>query len=181
MHRPAGQCLPVRGHRWTMRIPIVGTLLFVLALTSLASGQAPPDFSGRWVVIPQDPPEKGRTYLGQPVVVAPERSFGSGFTAVQDSTTLAIDRELAGRPWRVIYNLDGPETRNNEGPFVMVSTARWKGSVLVVSTRLADKDAVQDNMVTRELSLNADGTMIVRTKAGKRDFPDTIYRRVGER
>jgi hypothetical protein len=153
-----------------------GMLVFALAALTRV-GHAPPDFSGRWVVASLDPPEMHRTHIGEKVALPQPMIYGPEFTLVQNATTVTINREVEGRSWRAVYNLDGSETRNLEGPFVMISTARWKGATLEVRTRQADTEPTPENIVTRELSLNADGTMLVRATAGKRDLPDTVYKR----
>ena len=80
------------------------------------TAQTPPDFSGRWILAPDPPatptPRGGRTASG-----TMGSGWGADITVTQDATTLTIEYALFARsdmqpPTRLVYRLDGSESRN---------------------------------------------------------------------
>ena len=103
--------------------------LAVLLWTTSVQTQAParPNFSGNWVLAD-----------GRPALL------GDKFTATQDEKTLTLDITLGAlpRPVRVVYNLDGSESRNLNPSLTpgvadepIFSKVSWDGSKLVILTR----------------------------------------------
>ena len=103
--------------------------LALLLWTSSVPTQAPahPNFSGNWVLAD-----------GMPSLL------GEKFTAKQDEKALTLDITLAqlGRPVRVVYNLDGSESRNLNPSLTpgvadepIFSKVSWDGTKLVILTR----------------------------------------------
>ena len=138
---------------------IVGALSLVVAAT-VAQAQAP-NFSGTWaqVVDPNAAPTGGRGGGGG--------GLGQGGTITQDAKTLTITRTTQNGEVKVVYNLDGSESKNmmqgRGGQVEQVSKATWDGAKLVITTNFQ----MGENAVTRTESytLDASGQLVVSTTA----------------
>ena len=99
----------------------VSTTALVLCTASGAFAQKTPDFSGTWTLdpasIPAAPAGGG---------LNPPRQL----TLTQNAVTLAISWTLDGTTTTMTYNLDGSESRNQDG----VSKATWQNNRLVIAT-----------------------------------------------
>jgi hypothetical protein len=135
---------------------ILGALSLVLAATTAVAQQ--PNFSGSWtlVVDPNAPPPSGRGGGG---------GLGQAATLTQDAKTLTITRTTQNGEVKIVYNLDGSESKNmmqgRGGQTEQVSVAKWDGGKLVVTTNFT----MGENQVTRTqtLSLDASGQLVVST------------------
>ena len=161
----------------------VAVLGMILAAQA-AAFQSKPDFSGKWTLVPKEPAQMPRSQLDDKrpriaIRTGPVPSFGPEFTARQDVRTLVIERRIDGNLSVVIYNLDGSDSENNEGPFRTISTATWQGSRLVIATRFPNSDPKPENQLTRLVWLDADGTLLVQTIKGIGIPEITVYRRAG--
>jgi len=137
---------------------IVGALSLVLA-APLARAQQP-NFAGTWTLVP-DPnaPTGGRGGGGG--------GLGQGGTIAQDAKTLTITRTTQNGEIKVVYNLDGSESKNmmqgRGGQVEQVSKAAWDGSKLVITTNfMMGENAVTS---TASYSLDASGQLVVSTTA----------------
>jgi hypothetical protein len=107
-----------------MRLLAATVVAFVVATHPYA--QARPDFSGSWVITQQ-----------------PTGLLGEKFVAVQSekALTLTITVAALSRDVKVVYNLDGSESKNMNprGPGVddepIFSRASWEADKLIVNTR----------------------------------------------
>src|SRR5688572_23972934 len=121
-----------------MRIK-TSVLAGVLTAVVVAGAQQKPDFSGDWVLAPD---RSSQTMSGS-VVVSVSGLLGDKFSAVQDAKALTLTITVAslGRDIKVVYNLDGSESRNLNptGPGQpdepIFSRASWEGGKLVILTR----------------------------------------------
>ena len=138
---------------------IVGALSLVFA-ASIAQAQDKPDFSGSWtlVVDPNAPAPGGRGGGG---------GLGQAATLTQDAKALTITRTTPNGEVKIVYNLDGSESKNmmqgRGGQTEQVSKAAWDGTKLVVTTSFT----MGENAVTRTQSftLDASGQLVVSTTA----------------
>ena len=121
-----------------MRI-ITNVLAAVLLAVVNIGAQQKPDFSGAWVLA-QD--RSSQTMNGS-VVVSVSGLLGDKFSAVQDAKTLTLTITVAalGRDIKVVYNLDGSESKNmnptgiGQADEPIFSHASWEGDKLVIHTR----------------------------------------------
>ena len=139
---------------------ILGALSLVFAATT-AQAQDKPNFSGSWtlVVDPNAPAPTGRGGGGG--------GLGQAATITQDAKTLTITRTTQNGEIKVVYNLDGSESKNmmmgRGGQTEQISKATWEGNTLVVTTNYT----VGENAVTRteKFSLDASGQLVLATTA----------------
>ena len=135
------------------------TAVAVTLATALTLAQAPPNFAGKWTLVP-DPNAAaggGRGGMGG--------GLGQEATITQDASTLTIARTTQMGPFTSTYKLDGSESRNTlnfQGNSVdQLSTAKWDGAKLNVQTKMDfGGNVVETSMV---LALDATGNLIVDT------------------
>ena len=136
---------------------ILGSLSLVLAATT-AVAQDKPNFSGSWtlVVDPNAPAPSGRGGGG---------GLGQAATITQDAKTLTVTRTTQNGEVKVVYNLDGSDSKNmmmgRGGQTEQISKATWDGNKLVVTTNFT----MGENQVTRTQTfvLDASGQLVVST------------------
>jgi hypothetical protein len=95
--------------------------------------------------------------------------FGQEFTAKQDGTSLTITRQQGGQDVTAVYKLDGSESKNTVagrgGQQEQVSTAKWDGSKLVITTKLDFGGNTVEQV--RSLSMDAFNLVIEQTQPGR--------------
>ena len=129
---------------------VVGALSLVFA-ASIAQAQDKPSFSGSWtlVVDPNAAPAPGRGGGG---------GLGQAATVAQDAKTLTVTRTTQNGEVKLVYNLDGSESKNmvqgRGGQTEQVSKAAWDGNKLVISTNLM----MGETAVTRTQTFALDAT-----------------------
>jgi hypothetical protein len=123
----------------------------VLAVATLAFAQAKPDFSGSWA--PEAAPAAD---------AAGGRGMGGGpITVKQTATELSVESQgRGGQPQTRVYKLDGSESKFTMGQGEAVSTAKWDGNKLVITTK------VGENTNTQTWSLDA-GTLTIERAGGR--------------
>jgi hypothetical protein len=133
---------------------IVGALSLVFA-ASIAQAQDKPNFSGSWtLVVDPNAPAPGRGGGG---------GLGQAATLTQDAKTLTVTRTTQNGEVKLVYNLDGSDSKNmmmgRGGQTEQVSKAAWEGSTLVITTTFS----MGENTVTRtqKFSLDASGQLVV--------------------
>ena len=122
----------------------------ILAVATMAAAQAKPDFSGVWT----PDPAANAAPAGAPGGGAPGGGGGGGgmggrgmmgpMTVKQTADTLTIER--AGREGAVnstVYKLDGTESKNAGRGGEVVSTAKFDGGKLVITTKTEQGEQVQ--------------------------------------
>lgn len=128
----------------------LGALALAVAAAP-AVAQDKPNFAGSWtlVVDPNAAAPGGRGGMG---------GLGQGATISQDDKSLTITRTTQNGEVKMIYNLDGSESKNmvqgRGGQMEQVSTAKWDGAKLVITTNLQ----MGGNAVTRTQTLSLDGS-----------------------
>jgi hypothetical protein len=109
----------------------VATMICALAVSGLIA-QAPPNFAGKWTVVPDAnaPTGGGRGMAG----------LGQGATITQDANTLTITRTTAMGEFTSNYKLDGSESKNTVtiqgNSFDQVSIAKWDAGKLKITTTM---------------------------------------------
>ena len=149
----------------------VAALLFVASLAA----QAPPDFSGRWVLAP-DSPAPPTQRGGRAVSGSLGSGWGSDLTVIQNATTITVEYAEFARsdmqpPTKFVYRLDGTESRNTinmgRGPQEQVSKTAWDGSRLVITTSHRFNAGPDGKVMTSEirqvLSLESPAVLVVET------------------
>ena len=162
------------------------------ALSVPGLGQAPPDFSGTWVIENVERPERpaagrpepggrgggrgrgladgGRRRSGQgPPGDRPAATDlptkGQRIRVAQTADRLIVTTPGQGGEQVVSYALDGAETTNMVGATAMKSRTTWQGVALVTETsQSVEGQGSNATRTTREVrSINQDGRMVVRT------------------
>jgi hypothetical protein len=130
------------------------TAVAAIFATALTLAQAPPNFAGKWTLVP-DPnvPGGGMGGLGQEA------------TITQDAATLSITRTTQMGTFTSNYKLDGSESRNTltfQGNSIdQLSTTKWDEGKLRVNTKMDfGGNVVEVSMV---MSLDAGGNLLVET------------------
>ena len=131
-------------------------------LTAGVLAQATPNFAGTWTVVPDtNAPQAGAGRGGRGGGLL---GLGQQATIAQDAKTLTLTRTTQAGETTSLYSLDGSKSTNKvtfgENTLELVSTAKWDGPRLVVTTT-AD---FQGNAfeTTMRLSLEG-GNLIVET------------------
>jgi hypothetical protein len=130
------------------------------ALLVGASAQTRPNLTGHWSFVAE-------RSTGQP-------SYGSSVTIAQTESTLTLTVSSGELTDTVAYRLDGTETSHSPGTEETRSIATWSGNELTIITLVPAKP----EEITRRLSLDAHGNLLVRTHfaASGRDLT-SVYRR----
>jgi hypothetical protein len=161
-----------------------------------------PDFSGKWAVdvqasspglVPDGVVEMRTSPLTPRSTPGGPASFGSAFTARQDSSALAVESKFGvGQPdmtvvykdMTVVYKLDGSDSMNLEGTSNTVSTATWRNGTLTILTRLTEINGMdvgvhlaRGTRAERVMSLDANGRLLINTTVGVDPTYLTVYRR----
>ena len=132
---------------------VVGALSLVFA-ASIAQAQDKPNFSGSWTVIANPNAAGGGGGGGR----GGGAGLGQAATITQDAKTLTVTRTTQNGEVKLVYNLDGSESKNmvqgRGGQTEQVSKATWDGNKLVISTTLT----MGENTVTRTQTMSLDGS-----------------------
>jgi opacity protein-like surface antigen len=134
----------------------------VLLMAALLSAQAPPNFAGKWTLVP-DPnaPAGGGRGMG---------GLGQAATIVQDASTLTITRTTQMGEFTSTYKLDGSESKNtlnfNGNAIEQLSKAKWDGGKLIVNTTMNfDGNPVETSMI-----MSVDGAGNLNIESTRPDF-----------
>jgi hypothetical protein len=131
-----------------------------LAMPGLASAQAKPDFSGKWIqdMEKSDQPQGGGGGRGP---AGPQQ-----VTITQTATEITLERTMGQNTVKTVYKLDGSESVNAMGRGGDVkSKTTWDGSKLVTKYQQTRGENTVD--VTETRSLEADGTLKLVTQSGQ--------------
>ena len=141
------------------RVGIIATA--VLAMATMAFAQKA-DFSGSWT--PEPAPDAAAAGGGG-------RGRGGGpMTVKQTATELSV--ESAGRGGAMqtrVYKLDGTESKFAMGQGEAVSTAKWDGAKLVITTKVGDMEQTQ--------SWSLAGGVLTIDRTGGRGASTTKYKK----
>lgn len=139
--------------------------LFLVGASPLFA-QAKPNFSGHWTMILDS--TKATGMAGLPPAEA---------TIVQDAKTLTVTRMTQMGEVKLVYNLDGSDSKNTvqmgPGPVDLVSKAKWDGNKLLINTTInMGGNAVETSSA---YSLDANGNMVIeQTAPGMGGQPMTV-------
>jgi hypothetical protein len=141
----------------------------VLAVATVAFAQKP-DFSGTWA---PEPPAGGAAAGGAAGTGGGGggmRGGGGPMTVKQTADTLTIERSMGGNTMTSSYKLDGSESKNpGRGGAEMVSTAKWDGDKLVITTKTDQGDQTQ--------TWSMEGGNLVIERTGGRGPSKTTYKK----
>jgi hypothetical protein len=145
----------------------------MLFVATAAFAQAKPSFAGKWTLDPASVPA--------PAAPAPEGGGGGGrggggrgggrggglgmeLTITQDATTLTLEYAQGQNPVKLVYKLDGTESKNmmmgRGGQTEQVAKASWDANTVVIVTTTAMGDQ------TRKLSLEGGNLVVATTPPG---------------
>ena len=170
----------------------------ILLVAGPAGARTPPDFSGKWVVVPAAN-APGVAMGSAPPTLSAHGTMGSGWgseiTLIQDSGTLTVEYTYfhprdSQPPFKFKYLLNGSESRNTvnmgRGPQEQVSVATWDGDTLVITTTHTFVNPQDGQTMTSEtrqaLSLESETSLQIETTrsavmGGKASSTTTIYRK----
>ena len=155
----------------------VSSAMFVIMLATGASGQARPDFSGRWTIVPPTPAAPARGASGGGGRAGDMGSgWGSTITLTQSASVLTLEWAYYSTsdlqpPLVFVYPLDGSERTNTlmmgRGFEKQVSRTTWDGAKLIITTSQDFPDIVAGktitSVVTRTLTLESPTSLVVET------------------
>ena len=156
------------------------TIAALAALTVSLAAQT--NLAGKWVMDPASAPAPpaggGGGGRGRGGMLAPE------VTITQDAKTLTLEYMGGGQapaPVKVVYNLDGSESKNmmmgRGGQMEQVSKAAWSGNMLVVTTTTGAGEQ------KRTFSLEGGNLVVETTNPGREGGPPTtsklVYKKAG--
>lgn len=136
---------------------IVGALSLVFA-TSVAQAQEKPNFAGSWTQVVDPNAAGGGGGGGRGGAL-----LGQAATVTQDATTLTITRTTQNGEVKLVYSLDGSDSKNmvmgRSGQTEQVSKAVWDGNTLVITTNLMMGETAATR--TQTLTLDGSGQLVV--------------------
>ena len=162
-----------------------------LSLTVSAAAQPLPDFSGRWIAVPEPAATGGGNAAAGPL----GSGWGNEVTLTQNATTLTVERAQFSAydmqpPMRFSYALDGSENRITlnvgRGAQEMVARTSRQDDSLVITTSyhvsLPDDGRPATVEMKQVLSLDAPGSLVVTTtltglKGGTSSTSTTRYKK----
>lgn len=145
-------------------------MLSAAALVVLTAGllaQAKTDFSGKWAM--DAPADAGAAMAGGGGGGRGGRGgrggFGQAATITQDANTLTIEYTQGQNPVKLVYKLDGSESKNTMSfggnSIEQSSKATWDGAALKIVT------TTQMGESTRELSIEGGKLVVSSTNPGR--------------
>ena len=178
----------------------VAMLVSYGATSSSIAAQTRPDLSGRWTIESSAAPlstggPAGRPDQGQLAVGDMGSGWGPQFTITQDGKQLVVESAVfsrydAAEQPRLVYALDGTETRNDvmisHTAQLRVSRVAWEGQSLRITTLYPGMDPASGKPLTTEvihrLSLESPTTLVVEVSrgavlGGKATTTRTVYRK----
>ena len=150
-----------------MKLARVGVIAAaVLAVATLAWAQKP-DFSGTWTLDPAASEGGAAPGGGGGGRGGGRGGLGQGGTVKQTADTLTVERSIGDNKITSTYKLDGSESKNQMmgrgGAVESVSTAKWDGAALVITTKMDMGNGPQES--TQKWSLAGDVLTIETTNA----------------
>ncbi len=143
-------------------------LLLLAADATVVAAQDRPDFTGAWTLVETTGGPEGARTTGQRPGGAQRGGgmlgIGQEATISQDDATLTMVRQTPQGESRMVYNLDGSESRNvlgMGGQRELVSRASWDGATLVIVTPIELGGFSVESRMT--MSLDDDGRLVVST------------------
>ena len=152
------------------RLAIASVAVAVVLFASGLSAQGT-SFAGKWT-----PDAEKNAAAGGGGGRGGGRGGGGPMTVTQDAKTLTIERDMGGTALKTVYNLDGSESKNsmpgrNGGAATeQVSTAKWDGAKLNITTKTANGD--------RTVSWYLEGGELVQETQGQ-NGPVKVYYKKG--
>ena len=126
------------------RVATLVSTATVMMFTVGLLAQAKTNFAGKWVREAPAAPAAGAAGGGGG---GQGRGGGGGFgaenTITQDATTLTVEYTQGQNPVKLVFKLDGSESKNAGRGGDVVSTAKWDGGKLVITTKTDNGDQVQ--------------------------------------
>ena len=148
------------------------------------SAQGKPDFSGKWTLVPAEGAAAAAPGGGAPGGGGPGGGGGRGrggggggqfcgqeCTITQDGTTLTVTRMAQGGEQKMVYKLDGSESKNSQAgrggqATEIVSKAMFEGNALSITTQRPGRDGGPGITQKTTLTLNAGQMEVVNAVEG---------------
>ena len=131
------------------------TIVAAVASITIAAAQAPPNFAGKWALVPDPNAQPG---MGG--------GLGTEATITQDASTLTITRTTQMGTFTSNYKLDGSESRNvltiQGNSIDQLSTTKWDAGKLLVNTKMDFGGNVVETKMVMALD-PASGNLLVET------------------
>jgi hypothetical protein len=163
-----------------MKVARVGVIAAaILAVATLAWAQKA-DFSGTWTLDPaaSDQPAGGGGGGGGGRGGGRGGGLGQGGMVKQTADALTIERTIGENKVTMTYKLDGTESKNSMmgrggTPVESVSTAKWDGPALVITTKTDMGNGPQES--TQKWTLN--GSMLTIETTNARGTQKMVYKK----
>ena len=143
----------------------IASLVLASMAVGLAAAQARPDFSGTWV---EDETRRLNLLTGAPVPKPPAGAPvlpASDTVITQTAGSFTTERKAFSTAVRYTYQLDGKESRNENGADTVITRSRWEGARLITEgTRTSVTSQGENTWDFREVRfLDPKGAMVVET------------------
>jgi hypothetical protein len=143
-----------------MRRMMMCTSVAAVILTGVVLAQTTPNFAGAWTLVPDANAPQGGGRGGGMLGLGPQAVIA------QDAKALTITRTTQAGETKSTYNLDGSKSANTvtfgENRLELISTAKWDGSRLVITTSSNFQGTTFET--TMRLSLEGGNLMIESTR-----------------
>jgi hypothetical protein len=156
-----------------MKRSVLFGVFLALVIVTVAFAQGKPNFQGTWT--PQAPaagaPPAGGGGGG--------RGGGGPMTVTQTDKQLTVERTTGQNTMKTVYNLDGTESKNERPgrgggtPTVAVSTVKWDGNKLVITTKSEGPNGPMETVQT--WSLTAEGNLVTEQPGQGGNVRTTVY------
>jgi hypothetical protein len=145
---------------------VLSAVAVAVFFTASVMAQAKPNFAGKWVMeAPAGGAAPGAGGPGGGGRGGRGGGWGQNVTISQDATTLTVEYTQGENPVKLIYKLDGTESKNmvmgRGGQTEQVSKAAWAADKLVITT------TTQFGEQKRTLSLTGGNLVIEQANPGR--------------
>ena len=134
-----------------MRRATTAMVMMAIVVTTVVLAQAPPNFAGKWTLVPDPNAPAGGGMAAQAIAIT------------QDANTITLTRTTQMGEFTATYKLDGTESKNTvtvQGNSIeQLSTAKWDGGKLKIDTTMNFQG--QPVQVSTALSLDPSGNLLV--------------------
>jgi hypothetical protein len=168
------------------RATVLVTAAAMMFASANAFAQAKPNFAGKWTLVPAADAAAGGGGGGRGGRGGGGGGLGMEVTISQDATTLTTERMQGQNTVKMVYKLDGSESKNMvamggrggrggadaaaapPAPVEQLSKASWSGNKVVIVTQQPARGGGAPTEVTMALSLDASGNLVVEnTRPGR--------------
>ncbi len=150
----------------------VAVVVALVIAGASVSAQSKTNFAGKWTLVPDPNAAAGGGGRGRGM----GGGLGQEFTATQDDKTLTVTTSNPQMgDMKMVYNLDGSETKNpitfNGQTIERASKVKWDGAKLVITTTINFNGTPAET--TQSWTLDASGALVVESTSNFNGNPMT--------